>query len=544
MTLAQDAAPETNPSGTSEQVSSPPRMGPRDLWRKGRQSQTVGVITVALLAFVTFGAWSLSSAPGSHPDADFHLSSIWCTDAAGSDVCAMEERQKQKMVPSALPESRCYAQDGNASAACQPLMTTADDRETMTNRLNSVSQLYPTGFYRTMSVFAGENINTSVITMRLVNAALFIGLNVALWLLIPHRLKQPLVLAWFGTMVPMAAFLIPSTNPSSWAIIGVGSAWVALLGYLEHTGWQRWVLGVMFVAFAGVAASARTDATLFAIASSGVALLATDAPFRQLLRRLWIPAVGVVLAGTVLFFQRGALGALTSGFGNEEEESFNWGILWNNIVETPGLWLGAVGGWPWGSLGWLDTPMPQLVTLLSVGVFVALLGIGLAGATVRVRLVAGLMLLMLWAIPVYLLQISLFLVGAGFQSRYILPLIVVLVGILLLRPAGQSWAITDRTPLIMITIALSLSNSLALHQNIRRYVTGLDVRGFNLEADREWWWWELSGTGLGPMVVWAVGSLAFLGAAWVALVWGMSKVSSPVGRHAMAAQEEVSASRS
>jgi hypothetical protein len=300
----------------------------------------------------------------------------------------------------------------------------------------------------------------------------------------------------------------------------------------------------MFVAFIGIAAAARTDATLFAVASSGVALLATDATFRQLLRRLWIPAVGVILAGSVIFFQRGALGAITAGFDQGDDSGFDWGLLWNNIIETPGLWLGAVGGWPWGSLGWLDTPMPQLVTLLSVGVFVALIGIGVAGATVRVRLVAGLMLVMIWTIPVYLLQISSFLVGAGFQSRYILPLIVVLVGILLLRPAGQSWAITDRTTLIMITIALSISNSLALHQNIRRYVTGLDVRGFNLEADREWWWWELSGTGLGPMVVWAVGSLAFLGAAWVALVWGMSKVSSPVGRHAMAAQEEISASRS
>lgn len=544
MTLAQDATPETNSSDTSEKVSSRPRPGFRDIWRKTRQSQTVGVITVALLAFVTFGAWSLSSAPGSHPDADYHLSSIWCTDVAGSDVCAMEERQKQKMVPSALPESRCYAQDGNASAACQPLMTTADGRETMTNRLNSVSQLYPTGYYRTMSVFAGENINTSVITMRLVNAALFIGLNVALWLLIPHRLKQPLVLAWFGTMVPLAAFLIPSTNPSSWAIIGVGSAWVALLGYLEHTGWQRWVLGVMFVAFSAVAASARTDATLFAIASSGVALLATDAAFRQVVRRLWIPAVGVALAGVVLFFQRGALGAITAGFARGDEGAFNWGILWNNIIETPGLWLGAVGGWPWGSLGWLDTPMPQLVTLLSVGVFVALIGIGFSGATPRVKLVASLMLLMLWAIPVYLLQISSFLVGAGFQSRYLLPLIVVLVGILLLRPAGRTWAITDRTTLILITVALTLSNSVALHQNIRRYVTGLDVRGFNLEADREWWWWELSGTGLGPMVVWVAGSLAFLGAAWVAIVWGMSKVTAHVGRHALPAEEVAASSRS
>jgi hypothetical protein len=39
----------------------------------------------------------------------------------------------------------------------------------------------------------------------------------------------------------------------------------------------------------------------------------TDAPFRQVVKRLWIPAVGAVLAVGVLLFQRGALGVLTQG---------------------------------------------------------------------------------------------------------------------------------------------------------------------------------------------------------------------------------------
>lgn len=534
MTLAADDAP------TAEKTSV------TDIWRRLRRSQTAGVITVALLAFLSFGAWSLSSAPGSSPDDDYHMSSIWCTDIGGADLCFMEERKRQKMVPSAIPEARCYAQFPNESAACQPLMTTADGRETMTNRLNSVQQLYPTGFYQFFSVFAGENIETSVIAMRLVNAALFIGLNVALWLLVPVRLKQPLLFAWFGTMVPLAMFLIPSTNPSAWAIIGVGSAWVALLGYLEHTGWQRWVLGAMFVAFAGIAASARTDATLFAIASSGVALLATDAPFRQLMRRLWIPALGVVLAGSVLFFQRGALGALTTGFRSGSDDSFDWGLLWNNIIETPGLWLGVVGGWPWGSLGWLDTPMPQIVALSSMGVFVALIGMGLAGATLRIRLVTVLMFIMVWTIPLYLLQISGFLVGAGFQSRYVMPLIVVLLGIMLLRPEGHPGLFSQKTPVVMITIALTLANSIALHQNIRRYVTGLGEPGFNLNAGGEWWWWSLSGSAITPMGVWLVGSLAFFGAAWVALVWGQNIAAKHIGRHQATADDvpAVAATRS
>jgi hypothetical protein len=46
---------------------------------------------------------------------------------------------------------------------------------------------------------------------------------------------------------------------------------------------------------------------------------------------------------------------------------------------------------------------------------------------------------------------------------------------------------------------------MALHTNIRRYVTGLDVNGVNLDASPEWWW-DVPFT---PMAVWFVGSVAF-----------------------------------
>lgn len=531
------------PEGASsaETAHATNRRSARELIHRARGSQLAGAIAVGLLVFLSLGAWGLSSAPGSNPDADYHLTSIWCTDATGADLCAMEERRNQKMVPSQLPESRCYAQFPEESAACQPMMTTLDGRETMTNRLNSVQQLYPTGFYRTLSTMAGSDIEASVVGMRLFNAGLFVTLNAVLWWILPLRLRGPLVWAWAGTLVPLASFIIPSTNPSSWAIIGVGSAWVALLGYLEGSGWRRWTLGAMFVGFVGIGSLARTDATLFAVATSGVALLATDASFREVVRRLWIPAVLAVVGLTVLLFQFGVLNRILSGFGRRESGSFDWGLLWNNIIETPGLWMGSFGTWPWGALGWLDTPMPQIVAFGAFGVFIALLGAGLAGASVRIRLVTLLMFLLIWTIPVYLLQVSNFLVGLGFQSRYGLPLIAVLLGILLLRPEGHPGIFTQRTPLVMVVVALSVANSIALHHNIRRYVTGLDERGFNLNADGEWWWQMFDGTLLTPMTVWSVGSLAFFAAAWVALVWGMARADRVSGLAETTAQSEVAA---
>ena len=46
---------------------------------------------------------------------------------------------------------------------------------------------------------------------------------------------------------------------------------------------------------------------------------------------------------------------------------------------------------------------------------------------------------------------------------------------------------------------------MALHLNIRRYVTGVDVTAVNLDVGAEWWW---DGP-VGPSAVWLLGSLAY-----------------------------------
>lgn len=490
-------------------------------WQRASRSRLVGAVTAGVFLFVSFIAWSMSSATGSDPDADYHLASIWCTDIAGSDLCEIDD-EWEKAVPSALIDARCYAIFQEESAACQPLMTTLDGRTTSTGRLNSTLSLYPDGFYRIHSTLASPQIEPSVIWMRILNGGLFVVLNVLLWWFVPQRLRVPLVLAWAATLVPLGMFIVASTNPSSWAVIGVGSAWAALLGYLEHRDWRRWLMGGLFVTFLAVAALARTDATLFAIATAGIALLATDAPIRQVVRRLWIPAVALLLPVAILFFQRGALGAITAGFRSGSDDAFNWDLLWNNIIETPALWMGTFGMRPWGALGWLDTPLPQIVPFLTFAVFIGLVGLGLTGATVRIKLITALMFFMIWFIPVYLLQISDYMVGLGFQSRYGLPLITVLLGLLLLRPESTPPVLTHRTPLVMIASSLIIANSLALHQNIRRYVTGLDAIGFDLNAEREWWWWDLAGSPITPMFVWIVGTVTFAVAVWLIVVRGLA----------------------
>jgi hypothetical protein len=50
-----------------------------------------------------------------------------------------------------------------------------------------------------------------------------------------------------------------------------------------------------------------------------------------------------------------------------------------------------------------------------------------------------------------------------------------------------------------------IANAIALHVNMRRYLTGVDMGGWNLDNSAEWWW-QIPVT---PATVWVVGSVAF-----------------------------------
>jgi hypothetical protein len=83
-------------------------------------------------------------------------------------------------------------------------------------------------------------------------------------------------------------------------------------------------------------------------------------------------------------------------------------------------------------------------------------------------------------------------------------MIIILVGISLLR-VDQRARTLNPLQRGVVGAALIVAQSVALHTNLRRYITGNDQYGFNLNVDKEWWW----NTPIPPMMVWAVGSLAF-----------------------------------
>jgi len=501
--------------------------------RRGQLRKVFVGIGIAVSATLAMSAWALSTAVGGAPDDDYHLSSMWCTSFSGPD-CEFDSTGQGVMIPPPLlVASYCLYHNAQQSAGCQPFLDGTDPREDFAfGHNNPMRGLYPNGFYMVGNLFKSDNIETTVVSIRLFNIAVFLSLLGALWLLIPSRLRIAVAWTWPIALIPLGMFLIPSTNPSSWAIIAVGMAWFAMLGYLETSGWRSVGLAALYIVALTLAVSSRIDSILFLGVASVLALWQSPLTPRQLLKKTWVAIfpLGFVVARLITTpgnLERVIGGVSTNGKGDAGlpwaqgadtllPGAFDWALLWNNIWSVPGLWTGVFGGRPLGALGWLDTALPQIVAL---GVGIVFLGLAFEAIRKPGRkkgwaLVA--VLGALWAIPVYLLQISGALAGEEFQPRYLMPFMVVVVGTVLLTQNGLP-LISDRFRLTAMSIALVVANSIALHTNIRRYTTGTLVEGLNLNSPREWWWRFLPEI-LSPNVIWFVGTVAFAIPIWFAFV--------------------------
>jgi hypothetical protein len=224
----------------------------------------------------------------------------------------------------------------------------------------------------------------------------------------------------------------------------------------------------------------------------------------------------VAVVGIALFFfftsrqtgsGLGGFGHASAGGSGSAESTVQvldgFGLLAYNVLNVPSLWTGVFGGW---GLGWLDTPMPAIVLVSCLGVFFAVGFLGLTRMSGRKLFVVIGVAFVLWALPTYVLTTGGHIVGSGVQPRYILPLIVLLGGLIVLQPRARGIEF-HRAQVVVLILALAGANFVAMHMNIRRYVTGNDEPGWNLDEGAEWAW----GGPFSPSFVWVVGSAAFAG---------------------------------
>ncbi len=452
-------------------------------------------VAVPVMLIVALLSWALASPVGASPDDDYHMTSIWC--GGGTDeLCKPGLADGEMLIPKDLL-TNCYAFHPENSGACS---RTASSELVNSSRGNFAGG-YPPVFYAVLSIFASSAIDSSILLMRGFNALLFVSVVSLLFFLLPRKLRAPYAWGTAITLVPLGMFIVPSVNPSSWAVLSAATLWASLVAYFTAKDRKKQVSFGVIASFAVlVGAGARSDAAVYACLAMVVAVILTAERSRRYAIKAILPVILAVMA-IIFFFMAGqsSVVSLDTSPDNGSVDSVTLALA--NLVLLPELWTGALGT---TGLGWLDTAMPGLVWVSTLAVFFAFVFWGLQRMGARKALALGLVFASLVIIPLYVLVKDQVMVGAGVQPRYIYPLLIILAGVALWRLKGRNLQLT-RFQLSVVTILLTVANSVALHTNIRRYVTGIDGTGANLNRNIEWWW-QLP---LSPMAVWIAGSIAF-----------------------------------
>jgi hypothetical protein len=286
--------------------------------------------------------------------------------------------------------------------------------------------------------------------------------------------------------------------------------WGPMVTAYLTVGWRRWAAIAVWWAAALMAAGSRGDAALFVIGISGLGMLLLFA------RDRWPVLVAAVVAIQVSagFFLRSGQSKLASeSFVDEFPPVPLHSTVWSMIEAWPTYWA-ALTGAPWGRtkesdmLGWIDMPMPSgawLPITLVLGGFVLA---GLGAMYGRKGIAVAVLAVVVVVIPTRSLLQSEVLGGTLFQPRYVLPLLLAWLGVMLVGRPGERLRFT-RTQLLVAGALVAYAAAIALHAWLRRFVTGIDVVDIDLNRAPEWWPY----TAASPMTVWIVGSLA-----WVVLI--------------------------
>jgi hypothetical protein len=475
---------------------------------KGFVARWVSITLIT--ATLSLSGWALSSPIGSSPDDDFHLPSIWCGQGFRDDLCEEGSEEGFYEVPyTTMGNSICFAFRSDVSGVCN-----YDNSLIAQSRVNRGTNLYPPGFYWAISWFASTDIAISTILMRIANSIFLIGIIALTVISLPSHLRRIPIFASLVTLIPLGIFLVASTNPSSWSFIGLLVFISSTIGFLSVESKNA---KIKLSALAGLgflmAVGSRADSPPFAALAVVLAWTLTASRFRATVVNLIVTGAFFIIS-VFLYFSGRTASSIVSGDGLRLSEAAP-GVSLRTILHTlsniPELWFGVFGGW---GLGWLDTHMLPMVRFLSVAVFIALVFLSVRWFNLQQGFAFLLASTALTLIPLYILVSNGLNVGQQVQPRYLLPLIIFVAAVAFYAKSADSGMSLSAGQSVMIGISLVISNTLALHTNMRRYLTGLDVQSLNLDSSVEWWWKDFL---LSPNAVWVISSASF--ALFIFSIW-------------------------
>lgn len=477
-----------------------------------------------VLAFGSLVGWSFASAPGSSPDDDFHLASIWCGLGEQAGRCEASTNPEWRQMPAKVLAATCHAYRSEIDASC---MFAGDLERMQDNSRGNWIGLYPPAYYTFAALFVGPEVGATVITIRIFNSALFLAVIALLLTIGPPMLRRFAVVAPLVTTIPLGAFIIASINPSSWAITSAVAVSGGLILLPRVTGWRQWAAAGLAIFGAFIGSGARSDSAITTGVAVVVALILGVGRDRRTTWLLVSSGAVAIAIGAAYLLSAGQSNAAVTGLSGTPPTSAgaSFALLASLFFKIPALLAGVFGSPPVGSLGWFDVSLVAWVWVAAGSVFVIVIWLALRSVSRRRMIAIAFAAIALYGYALALQVQSQKPVGDTIQPRYVLPLLIVLA-IAALADVHAMRGLSRIAPLQLWVplAALAIANAMALYSTMHRYVNGDGTSGYLLDVDVGWWW--TLPPAISPTLAWllAAGAYAAL-LAFLAVSAGVRKVT-------------------
>jgi hypothetical protein len=460
---------------------------------------------LAAFSFVLLLSTWLAIPFGASGDMDYHLTSIWCAWGERPGLCDNIQT---------LPEDPNARFSNHVSAEVPFMFQICDSRNIdywpycefeanhpETQRLRMAPSEHMSFYYRIMNLFASDNIQLSVLMIRIVNIFISAIMLYLLLTLTKGRLKFSAISGFTFSMIPYGIQHFSGVTTRSWAIIGVMTSWAFLSSFLttpkSETQLRRLRLfAYLFAVF--LALSTRLDALLMVAISSIFVLILHLTSDKSLTSKQIIAGISTFV---VLGFASQFLPVVKQYANFVIPESYGTAqyILFQ-ILHIPEF----VADW-WNYQIGQSGSGPGIIGIIGIILFAINIAFALQKASARQSLI-----FIFFSLIVFLLLAKTSSVGrtmVPLSGFYTLGLAVPWLGICILNSKNRFQFMSTTGNRCTAFILLTFSHAAYFYSLLEFYTRrGQRIGWFESISLNDVWWWNL---GIGPNFVFLFGAIMF-----------------------------------
>jgi len=442
---------------------------------------------------------------GASGDMDYHLTSIWCGWGERPGLC--ENIQTLSEDPNARFSNHVSAEVPFMFQICDSRnidywpYCEFEVNHTESQRLRMAPQEHMSFYYRIMSFFASDNIQMSVMIIRIINILISAMAFYLLLTLTTGKLKFAAISGLTFSIIPYGLQHFSGVTTRSWAITGVMTSWAFLSSFLatpkKDARIRRLrILAYIFAVF--LALSSRLDALLMVVISSiFIAILHLTFEKSMTFRQVCTGISVFVFIGFVSQFL--PIVKQYANFEIPESHGTAQYILFQ-ILHVPEF----VADWWNYQIGQTGSG-PGIIGIIGITLFAINVAFALQKASTRQCLV-----FISFSLIVFLLLAKTSSVGktmVPLSGFYTLGLAMPWMGISILISNNKLQFMSTNGNRRTAFCLLSFSNAAYFYSLLEFYTRrGTSIGWFEKISLNDIWWWDIV---IGPNFVFLIGALMF-----------------------------------